>query len=252
MGVLVFILGAVVGSFLNVVILRTWEGAEIVLTPSHCRVCKRSLQWYELIPIISFFVLRARCRTCHASISIQYPLVEIATGILFLAVVEKFGYLFFPVPYVILYFVFVSLLVILFVFDFKYLLIPDKFLYSTIAASACIALLGDKPFINYLLTAAIVSAAFAVMVYISKERAMGSGDIFLAVILGFSIGWPEIIPALIIAFFLGSIIGVALIVWGKKTLKTHIPFGPFLISALIVVWLWGERIVDWYLMRLGL
>lgn len=221
-----FLLGLCVGSFLNVVINRLETKESIFFGRSHCPKCKTVLKWYDLIPLASFFLLRGRCRKCRKKISWQYPLVELATGLLFLLSRNP------------LYLIIVSFLIVIFVYDLKHYIIPDSIVYPAIIIGFFYA-----PFSVY----SLVGAAFFLLIVLgSRGKWMGLGDVKLAVLMGFVLGWPMIVPALLLSFVLGAAVGVVLILMKKKELKSEIPFGPFLCLATLVMMLYGPQIVNWY------
>ncbi len=228
----IFILGLAVGSFLNCVIYRLETGGSFLRGRSFCPHCKHFLGWPDLIPVLSFLILKGRCRYCHKKISFQYPLVEIATGLLFLLI---FNFQFSIFNYLIAPF-----LVIIFVYDLKHFIIPDEVIYPAIAIAA-ICNFSAWP------SALGAAAFFGAIVLISRGKWMGVGDIKLGFLMGLILGWPNILVALFLAFLIGAIIGVGLIVSGKKTLKSEVPFGPFLVTGTIISLFWGQKIINCYL-----
>lgn len=263
----IFIFGAAVGSFLNVVIFRlgTEEGA--VRGRSHCRSCGRVLAWYDLLPMFSFVFLRGRCRYCRERISWQYPLVEAATGALFVLtfnfqpfIFNEFSIWQFSVinlfSVACLLYVICSLVVI-FVYDLRHYIIPDKVLFPAIGAAACRLALGAWPSLgdlgstlNYfsspLFSAFGAAAFFLFLVLITRGRGMGLGDVKLVFLLGLFLGWPVIFIALFFAFFLGAALGLGLILAGKKTMKSQIPFGPFLIGGALAAYFGGQYLLPYF------
>lgn len=232
MAIVIFILGLVVGSFLNCVIYRLEKGKSFLKGRSFCPHCSHQLQWLDLIPILSFFILKGRCRYCQRKISWQYPLIEIATGLLFLLI---FNFQFSTSIYIIACF-----LIIIFVYDLKHYLILDKVIYPAVVIAAVFN------FSNW--SSALGTAGFFLaIVLLSKGKWMGVGDIKLAFLMGLMLGFPDILVALFLAFMTGAIIGIGLIFWGKKTLKSEVPFGPFLIGGTLIALFWGERLINWYL-----
>jgi leader peptidase (prepilin peptidase)/N-methyltransferase len=206
------------------------------------------LSWQDLIPVFSFLILKGKCRYCHKPISLQYPLVELATGILFVSLLNLTQVR--PVYFYLL--LMTCFLIIIFVYDLKHYLIPDKVIYPAIG----IALIFNFQFLisnqfsifKYSILSAFGAAAFFLtIVLISHEKWMGWGDVKLAFLIGLFLGWPNILVALFLAFFIGAIIGIGLIIAGKKTLKSEIPFGPFLISGTFLAMFFGPKILDWYL-----
>lgn len=242
---ILFVFGLSIGSFLNVVIYRAKIKKSIVHPQSFCPSCKHCLAWYDLIPVASFIILGGKCRYCRKRVSWQYPLVELACGVLFALFYIKVGSI---NPLLFFNLFFVSIFVVIFVYDLKYYLILDRIILSgaTLAILASI-FLGKPSFPAALLGSLMSGGFFAIIVLVSKGKWMGGGDVKLGFLLGFILGWPQISVALFIAFILGSIIGLLLIVLQKKTLKSAVPFGTFLTVAAIVTMLEGERILKWYL-----
>ncbi len=252
---IIFIFGLVVGSFLNCVIYR------LVLTPqqerlvwglalprgrSYCPYCKHILSWQDLIPVLSFLILRGKCRYCQKKISFQYPLVEIVTGLLFVLIFWHLGFGFdlaFGIWILISCF-----LIIIFVYDLKHFIIPDKIIYPAIAIVFIYNVLQGPALLMRSGLAAILAAGFFLsIVLVSRGRWMGLGDVKLAFLMGLFLGFPNILIALFFAFLIGAIIGVGLILAKRKTLRSEVPFGPFLVTGTFVALFWGERIVQWYL-----
>ena len=250
----IFLFGLAIGSFLNCVIYRLEKGENFIMGRSHCPHCGHVLSWQDLIPIFSFLFLRGKCRYCQKPISWQYPLVEISTGLLFLTTYNLqlttynlqnllvFSYWLFVV----------CCLVIIFVSDLKHYIIPDRVIYPAIVIAFLynihqFAIDNQQLTINNFLFAFGAAAFFLTIVLISRGKWMGVGDIKLAFFMGLFLGWPKILFALFLAFFIGAIIGVGLIIFGKKTLKSEIPFGPFLVSGTFLALFFGQKILDWYL-----
>jgi leader peptidase (prepilin peptidase)/N-methyltransferase len=219
------------------------------------------LGWYDLIPILSFLFLKGRCRYCRQKISWQYPLVELATGITFLLILfftlrtNNYNYtgVFFLVDTLFL-FVSFSFLIIIFVYDFKHYLIPDKIVYPAIFISFLYQSFLVWNFGNWdlskiwnLIFGILPAFFFLAIILLSREKWMGLGDFKLAILLGMVLGWPKILAALFLAFVFGAIIGIELIILGKKTLKSEVPFGPFLITGTFIALFWGEKLINWYL-----
>ncbi len=246
--IIVFLFGTIVGSFLNCVIYRLEQGQSFLKGRSYCPFCKHTLSWQDLIPVLSFLFLKGKCRYCQKKISIQYPLVELSAGILFL-----FIYLISRGPSSVIFnWMVSSFLIIIFIYDFKHYIISDSVIYPAIA----IALIFNFQFLIFnefsifkfsILSAISAAAFFLLIVLVSRGKWMGVGDIKLAFLMGLVLGWPNILVALFSAFFIGAIIGIGLITAGKKHLKSEVPFGPFLVTGTFLAMLWGGEIVNWYL-----
>lgn len=231
-----FVLGTVIGSFLNVVINRLKTRESILKNRSYCPFCKKKLTWSELIPIVSFIFQRGRCKKCNKKISWQYPLVEFFTGLVFLL---NFIY---QVP--VFWFLIACFLIILFVFDLKHYLVPDKVIYPAIIITIIYRLFAN---FHYFLAALVGGGFFLIIVLISKGKWMGVGDIKIGALMGLLLGWEFLLTALFLAFLIGAIVAIILLILKKKTFQSEIPFGPFLIGATFITLLWGNILLNWYL-----
>ena len=232
--ILFFILGTLIGSFLNVVILRYNTGRGVIRGRSSCPHCGHELAWFELVPVISYIFLGGRCRKCRSKISWQYPAVELLTGITFTAVYLKSVFL---IPDLIV----ASLLIVILVYDLKHKIIPDGLVYGFIIVSLlrCGILLHYSFFpILDLLAGPIMFLPFFLLWYLSSGRWMGFGDAKLAIGIGWFLGFFGALSAIILGFWIGAVVGIILLLWKRKevTMKTEIPFAPFLILGLAVVY----------------
>jgi leader peptidase (prepilin peptidase) / N-methyltransferase len=250
---LIFILGICIGSFLNVLVFRTKE-AIAVTGRSKCRKCEISIKAYDLIPVLSFFILRGRCRGCKASVSGQYPAVELVTGLLFLLsylVHTSGGAMILDWNLALLLlrdWVFVSLMIIIFVYDFKYMLILDRFTLPGMIMAILLNLwIGIIPSYSILAGGVVLSLFFYLQFVVSKGTWVGGGDIRLGALMGFMLGIKFGLLALFIAYILGSIIGIALLITKKVDRKTQIAFGTFLSLSTVIVMFTGPQILNWYL-----
>ncbi len=246
--VVLLLLGASWGSFLNVVAYRLPRGRSFLSGRSNCVHCKKILHWYDMIPLVSWFVLRGKCRMCRHKLSKQYFIAEIAAGLLFVLG----GLMLFETLHLVLYIVVVSFFVILFIYDIRAYIIPD-----IISIPAIILVV----IINYLLTKDIFSIAFGgilgglwflIQFILSRGRWVGGGDIRLGVLIGVLLGYPFIFLGLGIAYVSGSIIAILLIALKKKTMKSRLPFATLLLPSAFVAWLWGAYIWEWYVGVIGL
>ena len=244
----IFFLGLAVGSFLNCIIYRLHAGQSFLKGRSFCPFCKHQLSWPDLIPIFSFLALKGRCRHCRQKISFQYPLVELATGVLFLIVSLSVS----DTDRLICLITISCFLVIIFVYDLKHYIIPDKVVYPAIGITLIYHLLRlnlePERFSLGVFWAAFGAAAFfGTIVLISRGRWIGVGDVKLAFLMGLILGFPNILVALFLAVLLGAIMGIGLIISGKKTLRSEVPFGPFLVTGTFVALFWGQDLANWYL-----
>ena len=236
----IFIFGLIVGSFLNVVIVRLKTKQSILKKPSHCVFCKKKLTWLELIPIFSFIIQEGKCGHCGKQISFQYPLVELFTGLIFLLI---FIYSAQGGQAIFIYLI-SCFLIVLFVYDLKHYLVPDKIIYPAIIIAFLYRLFGD---FNYFLAALVGGGFFLIIVLISKGKWMGLGDAKIGFLMGLLLGLNYLFVALFLAFFVGAIVSIILLILKKKTLKSEIPFAPFLIGATFITLFWGEILINWYL-----
>lgn len=245
-------LGLAVGSFANVVIFRTHQNKSFGGF-SACPHCRHRLEALDLVPVFSFLFLRGKCRWCKKSISWQYPLVEAAAAAIFLLII---GY---SVPLTpglfgagsfwwwLIQFVIASCLLAVFVFDLRYYLIPDSFVAFGLVASVFYRYIFKLSFADGLWGIVAVAGFFLLLYLFSRGKWIGLGDVKLGVFLGFFLGLKLSLAMLMLSYCAGAAIGVALVLLGRKTIKGTLPFGTFLTAAALVVMLWGERMVGWYL-----
>lgn len=246
MVIFLFILGLFIGSFLNCVAYRLNKEESFVRGRSYCPHCKKTICWYDLLPVISYAFLRGRCRNCKKLISIQYPLAELATGLAFALVAMNYSNI-----YELIYLLVVScFLILIFIYDLKHYLIPDKFLIPAIGVVVVYSLIFGRGLLTPLLAGLLPAGFFLLLFVVSMGKWIGLGDVKLAVFMGLVLSWPNILVALFLACFAGGIIGLILIVFQRKELKSEIPFGPFLTMGTFVALLWGDILIKWYLKTL--
>ncbi|HRZ95573.1 MAG TPA: prepilin peptidase [Candidatus Moranbacteria bacterium] len=261
MHILIFlILGLLIGSFLNVLVYRIHVAEDLVFSRSHCPHCKKMIEWYDNIPLLSFILLKFRCRNCRKKISWQYPLVELSTGIIFAAIGAKY----FIVQDIsswaaTLFFLGAAgFLLAILVYDWLYMEIPEILIWPAVFWSLAFNLfldwnrgafsgeILDVRTYSGILAAFLAFTFFFLLSAFSKEKWMGMGDAYLAVFLGLVLGWPEILLALFLSFFIGSVCGIILIAFGKKKMKSQVPFAPFMVAGAFAAFFWFQPIVDWY------
>jgi leader peptidase (prepilin peptidase) / N-methyltransferase len=253
---MIFFLGAAIGSFVNVLALRLPKEERIGLSRSRCPKCKEKLKWSDLIPIFSFIVLRGECRHCGKKISFQYPLIEMVLGVLFVLFAIKYQALY-DISNFYFYrdLLFTSILTTIFLTDLRYYLILDKVSLPGIAIAFGVNLFLWNHFwlsVQSLLLAIFVGAGFFLLQYIlSKGRWIGAGDIRLGALMGAMLGFPQILVALFLSYISGAIISLLLIGLSKKTMKDQVPFGVFLSASTVFSLFFGNRLLDWYLSLLG-
>jgi len=257
--VFVFLLGLIVGSFLNCVIYRLDKKESPLFGRSFCPHCHHKLEWFDLIPIVSFLLLKGKCRYCHKKISWQYPIIEITVALLFLFLavwlklkIQLSSLLEFSFLAIIF-----SFLIIIFVYDLKKYIIPDKVIFPAIFIAFFYQIFKaiefekkgfDVFFFWWAIFSAFVAAGFFLSIYlISKGKWLGFGDVKLVFFMGLFLSWPKILEAIFLAFLIGAIVGIILIAKGKKTPDSEIPFAPFLVTATLIVFFEGGRLFQWYL-----
>lgn len=257
------IAGLIAGSFVNALVWRLEHGLPIALDRSKCPKCKAVLSPLELIPIISWLVLRARCRHCKARISLQYPLVEAAVVLVFVG-----SYAFWPQNLsqsgqwlLLASWLTASVgLVSLAVYDFIYMILPNRLIYPTLAVAAAgqgafTVFYADRPLhhlLNWLISVIIASGLFFVIFIISKGKWIGYGDVRLGLITGTILADPA--KAWAMLFFgalLGTVVALPGLLRGSKSLSHKLPFGPFLIIGTWIVLLFGQPVLDWYKHLIG-
>lgn len=242
------LLGAIVGSFLNVVILRLpSEDESIVFPASHCPRCQNILSWYENIPVISFLALRGRCRHCHERISLQYPVVEICMALLSAALVHRFGLSITSAGY----FIFCAALLVIIWIDIEHQIIPDVislpgillgFIFSLVSP----ALTWQDSLIGLFLGGGVLYA-IALLYYLwKKQEGMGGGDIKLLAMIGAFLGWQALPFVIFASSLLGATIGIIAMIQQGKGGKTRIPFGPFLSLAALAYLFFAEQVNQLY------
>jgi len=249
----VFILGSAVGSFLNCVIYRLETSQDFVFGRSFCPHCKHLLNWKDLIPILSFLILKGKCRYCQKRISFQYPLVEISTAFLFLLNFYQFRNHITLYSLIDLIFLFIisSFLVVIFVYDLKHYLIPDNVIYLATGLTLFYQFFKVWNFGHWslfeiwnLVIGVLPSLFFLMIILISRETWMGFGDFKLSILMGLLLGWPKILIAIFFAFLSGAVVGIILILLKQKTMKSQIPFAPFLIFGFFIALFFGGEILE--------
>lgn len=256
----IFIFGLMIGSFLNCLIWRLHTG-ESMWGRSHCPKCKQTIAWYDNIPVISYLLLLGKCRHCKKKISWQYPVVEFIVGVLFVFVflsIQGSGSL-----NQILNFEFrisngfflelvrdwflVAVMVIIFIYDLRWYLILDKVTIPSVIVFLILNLFLGFTWTNLLFSGLIGAFFFLIQFVISKGKWIGGGDIRLGLLMGIALGRLDLlIVSIMLAYFMGSIVGIALILLGKKKWGSEVPLGVFLSTSTVITLLWGQGIIDWY------
>jgi leader peptidase (prepilin peptidase)/N-methyltransferase len=243
----IFILGAVIGSFLNVCIYRIPEGQSIVSPPSACPRCGQRIRWYDNIPILSYLLLRGRCRSCGVAISWRYPLVEGLNGLLFVLLLLRFGL----TPLLPVMLLLGAALVVITFIDLDHQIIPDRISLTGIPIGFIASLLTGQPgWLSSLIGILAGGGSLLVIATLyekfSGKEAMGGGDVKLLAMLGAFLGWPSVPFIIFIGSLGGSLVGVPAMLLQKKGGDVRIPFGPFLAFAALLYIFAGDEIIRWY------
>ena len=243
--------GLVIGSFLNVVVYRVPAGLSVLAPRSACPGCAKQIAWYDNIPVLSWLVLRAKCRNCKESISVRYPIVEASTGALFvlLAVTVPRDSL---IPLVCLV---GAACLALAIVDFETMRLPDQIVFTTAVLVVAGVILdgflsGEWPLLRAAESALLWALVFGIPWLVTSGRGMGFGDVKFAPVLGLMlgwVGWGESLVGLFSGFLLGSIIGVLLILVAKSEKRRRIPYGPFMVAGTLVGLLAGQSLWGLYL-----
>lgn len=240
MKILLFIYGLLIGSFLNVCIYRIPSGVSIISPPSSCGSCGHKLNYIDMLPVVNYIVNKGKCKYCGSAYSIQYPLIELLNGLLYVLVYLKYG----VALNSILYCLIVSLLVTISIIDLKRKIIPDR-LNITGAILGVIYIITNRALINNLIGALIGLGLFLGIALLTN--AMGGGDIKLMAVLGLIFGIKGVLFISLLSFVLGAIISVILITLKIKGRKDEIPFGPFISLAALIYMFYGTDLISWYL-----
>lgn len=246
--IFIFFLGAVIGSFLNVCIYRIPLGESIMFPPSFCPECKNKIKSYDNIPIVGYLLLSGRCRSCNVSISPQEPFIEALSGFFAVLVFYKFG----ATTDALLYFLFISVLIIIAFIDLRHQIIPDELTLSGIIVGLGSSFfLKDLTFLDSLLGILGGGGALFLVSYMYEKvrgiEGMGGGDIKLVSMLGAFLGWKAVILTIFIGSFIGAVIGLVIMLIENKDLKYAVPFGPFLAAGAVFCLFLGKDFIALYL-----
>lgn len=238
--------GLLVGSFLNVVIYRLPRGKSVVWPASACGSCGRELRWFENVPVLSWVVLGAKCARCKAPISVQYPLVELTTAVLFVLVTWLT-----PVgPLLAARLLFVCALVVLFGIDLEHQLLPNVITLPGVVVGVIFSLVNPPGLRDSLIGVVLgggVLYAIAAGYYVwRREEGLGMGDVKMLAMIGAFLGWQAVLLTLVLSSISGAVIGVAMMALQRGDMKYALPFGTFLAIGALVAMLAGQPIIDWY------
>lgn len=243
---ILFIFGLFLGSFLLVVIDRIPRGESILFGRSHCDMCGHVLNWYDLVPILSYVFLHGKCRYCHKPYGMQYPFVEVATGGMFALVPLLFPFT--SVGQYIAVLGITAVFIVIFFTDIFYGIIPDGALIAGGILTIALHILLHDNMLSYLLVA-VVSAGFFLMLFLAtKRRGIGFGDVKYSLLMGFILGYPSIILGLYLAFLTGAFVALILILGKKKHFRGDtIAFGPFLVIGTYISWVGGANLWHFFI-----
>ena len=271
-----FVLGACFGSFFNVIIYRLPKNESIILPSSHCMSCGEPIRWYDNIPILSYFILKGRCRDCGTKFSIRYSLVEMITALLFAAVLYKyssmltepinigtkitFRILIANLTINIFHLFFIGGMIIATFIDFDHQIIPNEITFTgiplgIIASTIFPEMQGQQSHLwGFLMSLISAITAGGILFLIGeiagkilKKEAMGFGDVKLLAMIGAFIGWKLTAVCIFFASLSGAIVGMSLIASKKVEWQSRIPFGPYIVFGALISYFWGYRILEWYL-----
>lgn len=241
--ILFFVFGTVFGSFFNVIGLRVPKKIAFANDRSYCPKCEEQLKWYELIPVISFVLQLGKCRNCKQSISPIYPIVELATGALFLFSYLQIGLEIELITAIIM----ISMLMILFVTDMTYMLIPNNILLFFLPLLGIMRIISPlDPWYNAIIGGAVGYGLVAIIIILSRGG-MGAGDMKLLGVLGIVLGLGNVLLTFFIAALLGALIGGLMMLFKKLKRRQAIPFGPYIIVGAIFTYFYGDGVINWYL-----
>jgi leader peptidase (prepilin peptidase) / N-methyltransferase len=240
----VFVFGLIIGSFCNVVIYRLPHGQSIISPGSHCRSCGTPIRPWDNIPVLSYPLLRGRCRVCKESISLRYPCVELASGALYVLLWYKYE---FNILLFVVYALLTSALLVVALIDLDHKIIPN-----TITLPGMLIGLGLSPWALPItplasLIGLVAGGLFFYIVALVSRGGMGGGDIKLIAMIGAFLGWQGTFFTILMGALLGSVVGVGLMLLGKKGRKDKVPFGPFLSFGAILFTLVGHDLIRWYI-----
>jgi leader peptidase (prepilin peptidase)/N-methyltransferase len=241
LGALLF--GALIGSFLNVVIARLPRRESVVSPGSRCQACGSAIRWHDNIPILSFLWLKGRCRDCRAPISWRYPLIEGVTGGLFALAGWQIGWRIDLIPALL----FVAALIAVTAIDLQHQIIPDRITLPGIGAGFLAALITHRVSWADSLIGIVLGGGIFFAIIVLSGGGMGGGDMKLGAMIGAFLGWKLTLLGLFVAVLLGGLSAVVLLAARLRGRKDPVPFGPFLATGALVSLFWGERILRWYL-----
>ncbi len=244
--IIIFLYGIVLGSFLNVLIYRLPLKENIATNRSHCMKCGKKIQWYDLVPLVSYIILRGKCRNCGNKISIQYPLIESVNGFGYVLIFAVNGFTLLSILNCLLF----SILIVIAVIDWRTFEIPVCLNIAIIILAIVRMIIDYKDLLDHLIGFCGISGFLLIIFMVTRGRGIGGGDIKLMAAAGLYFGWKNSILAFVIGCVFGAVIHIILM---KVYKKDHmLAFGPYLSAGILVAMLYGEPIVKWYMSLLGI
>lgn len=244
--IIVFLYGIVLGSFLNVLIYRLPLKENIATNRSHCMQCGKQIRWYDLVPLVSYIILRGKCRHCGNKISAQYPLIEAMNGFGYVLIFAVNGFTLLSILDCLLF----SILFVIAVIDWRTFEIPFSLNIAIGVLAIFRIILNINLLLDSLIGFCVISGFLLILYYITKGTGIGGGDIKLMAVAGLYLGWKNIILAFVIGCILGAVIHLILM---KVSKKDHmLAFGPYLSVGILITILYGQKIIDWYLKYLNI
>lgn len=252
------LVGLAMGSFVGALVWRLKNKRDFVSDRSECEHCHHKLSTADLIPVVSWLMLKGKCRYCGKKIGWQSPALEISLGLIFVI-----SYLFWPLGFsewqavasFVIWLIYMVVLMALVIYDLKYMLLPDKLVFPLIGlalidAALRTSLSGANYFAYILAGGIVISGFYAALFYFSKGKWVGFGDVKLGIFIGVALGWQNAVLVLLVSNVIGFLFVIPGLLMGKLGRKSRVPFGPFLIAAFVVAGLFGDVIIDWYVQDL--
>jgi leader peptidase (prepilin peptidase)/N-methyltransferase len=243
----IIVIGLIIGSFLNCLIWRIYK-EESLKGRSLCPNCRHKINWHDNIPVISFLLLKGRCRYCREAISWQYPAVEIITALLFsisFSVISSSNQFALDLAYA---WILIAGLIVVFVYDARWQLVPMNIVWPLTFILFVFNLFLGHSIINMIFAGVLTAGFFLAQYILTKKKGLGEGDIWLGLLIGIAfISFEKIFLIIFLAYFIGAAIGLWMVLVKGKKSKTKIAFGPFLAFGAIITLIWGNLIINWYL-----
>lgn len=256
MGVFIFILGLIIGSFISAFTYRFPRGKSISHGRSECTNCKKTIRWYDNIPMLSYLFLRGKCRHCDKKISPRYPFIEIFTAFVFVIFYIYRSQIHENLPWIpddgifqLTILGFIAFIVIsIFIIDAEHQIIPDLLLYALWGVTIALMVLGGFSNIYHHISAGFLSALFLLLInLVTRGKGMGLGDVKLAIAFGTALGPVISVLWIFMGFIFGGVVATFLLLFGKAGMKDKVAFGPFLVLSFIVCVLFGQQLAEYFL-----